>query len=199
MAVVIVLYDQLVFRPVVAWSDKFRVELVAAQAQPQSWVLDLISAGHGCFRRSAISRAASCNSSAAMSRNLSKQIPEPPRVGNAREQALRLGLEYRASGARGLGRLVGLRLCARNAWLGGFRGGGRGRLPNLFPRHDPDRGCQSHLGAHRRLCRACGRPLPSACSPWRNSWPLFRRTCSSPSSSWASPNTTSTPISGCRR
>ena len=35
MAVVIVLYDQLVFRPVVAWSDKFRVELVASQAQPE--------------------------------------------------------------------------------------------------------------------------------------------------------------------
>src|ERR1700737_1523956 len=39
MAVVIVLYDQLIFRPVVAWADKFRVELVAAQAQPKSWVL----------------------------------------------------------------------------------------------------------------------------------------------------------------
>jgi NitT/TauT family transport system permease protein len=42
MAVVIALYDQLIFRPVVAWADKFRVELVAAQAQPKSWVLDLI-------------------------------------------------------------------------------------------------------------------------------------------------------------
>jgi NitT/TauT family transport system permease protein len=42
MAVVIVLYDQLIFRPVVAWADKFRVELVAAQATPKSWVLDLL-------------------------------------------------------------------------------------------------------------------------------------------------------------
>ena len=42
MGVVIVLYDQLVFRPVVAWADKFRVELVAAQVQPRSWVLDLL-------------------------------------------------------------------------------------------------------------------------------------------------------------
>jgi len=42
MAVVIVLYDQLLFRPVVAWSDKFRVELVASQDQPRSWVLDLL-------------------------------------------------------------------------------------------------------------------------------------------------------------
>ncbi|MBI4725124.1 MAG: ABC transporter permease subunit, partial [Rhodomicrobium sp.] len=42
MAVVIMLYDQLMFRPVVAWADKFRVELVAAQATPKSWVLDVI-------------------------------------------------------------------------------------------------------------------------------------------------------------
>jgi NitT/TauT family transport system permease protein len=42
MAVVIMLYDQLIFRPVVAWADKFRVELVAAQATPKSWVLDLL-------------------------------------------------------------------------------------------------------------------------------------------------------------
>jgi NitT/TauT family transport system permease protein len=42
MAVVIMIYDQLIFRPVVAWADKFRVELVAAQAAPRSWVLDLL-------------------------------------------------------------------------------------------------------------------------------------------------------------
>ncbi|MFZ1110628.1 MAG: ABC transporter permease subunit [Rhodomicrobium sp.] len=42
MGVVIMLYDQLVFRPVVAWADKFRTELVAAQDQPESWVLDLL-------------------------------------------------------------------------------------------------------------------------------------------------------------
>ncbi len=42
MAVVIVLYDQLIFRPVVAWADKFRVELVAAQEAPKSWVLNLL-------------------------------------------------------------------------------------------------------------------------------------------------------------
>src|SRR5579862_6952040 len=37
MAIVIMLYDQLIFRPVVAWADKFRVELIAAQEQPKSW------------------------------------------------------------------------------------------------------------------------------------------------------------------
>ena len=42
IAVTILVYDQLVFRPVVAWADKFRFEMTAAQRQPQSWVYDLI-------------------------------------------------------------------------------------------------------------------------------------------------------------
>ena len=43
MALVILAYDQLLFRPLVAWSEKFRVELSAGQAAPaQSWLLDFI-------------------------------------------------------------------------------------------------------------------------------------------------------------
>ncbi len=42
MAVVITLIDQLFWRPVVAWSDKFRLEQNAAAESPQSWVYDLI-------------------------------------------------------------------------------------------------------------------------------------------------------------
>src|ERR1700761_5371129 len=41
-AVVILLYDQLVFRPVVAWADKFRFEQTASQDRPGSWVYDLV-------------------------------------------------------------------------------------------------------------------------------------------------------------
>ncbi len=79
MGVVIVLYDQLLFRPIVAWSDKFRVELVAAQAQPKSWVLDLV-------RRAQLVSVISEIMSRILqffSGNfsiLSKQIPEPPKV-----------------------------------------------------------------------------------------------------------------------
>lgn len=47
MSIAIVLCDQLLFRPMVAWADKFRYEQTASQAVPQSWVLDL-------FRRSAL-------------------------------------------------------------------------------------------------------------------------------------------------
>ncbi|MFL1557516.1 ABC transporter permease [Pseudomonas sp. O11] len=43
MVVVILLYDQFLFRPLVAWADKFRMENTASQgAAPQSWVLNLI-------------------------------------------------------------------------------------------------------------------------------------------------------------
>ncbi len=43
MVVVIVLYDQFLFRPLVAWADKFRMENTASQAgAPESWVLNLI-------------------------------------------------------------------------------------------------------------------------------------------------------------
>ncbi len=45
MTITILVYDQLLFRPMVAWADKFRFEQTAASIIPKSWVLDL-------FRRS---------------------------------------------------------------------------------------------------------------------------------------------------
>jgi NitT/TauT family transport system permease protein len=41
MGIVILLYDQFIFRPIVAWADKFRVETTASQSRPKSWVYDL--------------------------------------------------------------------------------------------------------------------------------------------------------------
>ncbi|MCP3710067.1 ABC transporter permease subunit [Paraburkholderia sp. CNPSo 3274] len=41
MSLAIVLYDQLLFRPLVAWADRFRYGDIAAQACPRSWLLDL--------------------------------------------------------------------------------------------------------------------------------------------------------------
>src|SRR5580693_2751738 len=41
MGVVILAYDQLVFRPIVAWADKFRFEQTAARDRPKSWVYDV--------------------------------------------------------------------------------------------------------------------------------------------------------------
>ncbi len=42
MTVVILIYDQLLFRPLVVWADNFRVEQTAAQTTPRSWFLYLL-------------------------------------------------------------------------------------------------------------------------------------------------------------
>lgn len=42
MAILIALYDQLLFRPIVAWADKFRAEQTASQEKPRSWVYDML-------------------------------------------------------------------------------------------------------------------------------------------------------------
>ncbi len=41
MTVVILIYDQFLFRPLVAWSDKFRCDQTASQMKPESWVLNV--------------------------------------------------------------------------------------------------------------------------------------------------------------
>ena len=42
MIAVIVLLDQFVWRPVIAWAEKFKVEQVESTDVPHSWVLDLL-------------------------------------------------------------------------------------------------------------------------------------------------------------
>jgi NitT/TauT family transport system permease protein len=42
MGIVILLYDQLLFRPLVAWVDRFRFEQEAGVAAPRSWVLTVL-------------------------------------------------------------------------------------------------------------------------------------------------------------
>jgi NitT/TauT family transport system permease protein len=42
MLVVILIYDQVLFRPLVAWADRFRFEQQAGVTPPDSWVLDVL-------------------------------------------------------------------------------------------------------------------------------------------------------------
>ena len=53
MIAVIVLIDQLVWRPAIAWSEKFKIEQVESAAQPHSPVLNLLRKSHvlARFRR----------------------------------------------------------------------------------------------------------------------------------------------------
>jgi NitT/TauT family transport system permease protein len=46
MTIVILIYDQLLFRPLVVWADRFRVEQTAAQSTPHSWFLELLRRSH---------------------------------------------------------------------------------------------------------------------------------------------------------
>jgi len=47
MIAVIVLLDQLVWRPVIAWAEKFKLEQVESTDAAQSWFLDLVAGSHG--------------------------------------------------------------------------------------------------------------------------------------------------------
>lgn len=49
MLIVIIAYDQLLFRPMVAWADKFKSQQQGAEEAPESWVIDM-------FRRTRLMR-----------------------------------------------------------------------------------------------------------------------------------------------
>jgi NitT/TauT family transport system permease protein len=50
MVAVIVLLDQFVWRPVIAWAEKFKVEQVESTDAPRSWVLNLVQHSGGLAR-----------------------------------------------------------------------------------------------------------------------------------------------------
>ena len=56
MVAVIVLIDQLVWRPVIAWAEKFKMEQVESATAPTSWMLDFLrrSRGIALFRKRAV-------------------------------------------------------------------------------------------------------------------------------------------------
>ncbi len=73
MTMAILLCDQLLFRPMVAWADKFRFEQSAAQAAPRSWVLDM-------FHRSVLLRRLSVPIAAALRRVTRARLNVPRSV-----------------------------------------------------------------------------------------------------------------------
>jgi NitT/TauT family transport system permease protein len=80
MLLVIIAYDQLLFRPVVAWADKFRFEQTASATAPESWMLDL-------FRRTRALRALSFPFAAfnKVVSNLHVVVPGPLRMASRRK------------------------------------------------------------------------------------------------------------------
>ena len=71
MLVVILIYDQLLFRPLVTWADRFRFEQEQNEEPPQSWVLTM-------FRRSELIDAAAAPFKQAL--RWSYRIAPPPRM-----------------------------------------------------------------------------------------------------------------------
>lgn len=84
MAIVILAYDQLIFRPIVAWADKFRFEQTAARQRPRSWVFDLWRRTRLLGRLTALLGAASgvaqARATAALPRRRSVSFRLPPVV-----------------------------------------------------------------------------------------------------------------------
>jgi NitT/TauT family transport system permease protein len=103
MAVVIVLYDQLLFRPIVAWADKFRFEQTSSQDRPQSWFYDLLRRTR-LFGRIAAPLVA-----------LMRRIPPLPRAPRVRLRGVSLDPRV-AKGIDGLWLALVLAAAAWGAW-----------------------------------------------------------------------------------
>ncbi|MGO9430358.1 ABC transporter permease [Rhodoblastus sp.] len=70
MLVVIIIYDQLLFRPIVAWADKFRFEQTASAEVPTSWLLDI-------FRQTRFLRTLATELSGAIESTTRIRLPLP--------------------------------------------------------------------------------------------------------------------------
>ena len=75
MLLVIIVYDQLLFRPIVAWADKFRFEQTPSATAPSSWVLDL-------FRRARALRALTraCRTALSALARIHLSLPRLPKL-----------------------------------------------------------------------------------------------------------------------
>ena len=80
MLLVIILYDQLLFRPLVAWSDKFRVELSSSGTAPHSWLLAAVRQTRRPSGHPASSWQAACTSSPTAPRAARHYAVQGPRT-----------------------------------------------------------------------------------------------------------------------
>src|SRR5215471_9432419 len=76
MLVVILAYDQLLFRPLVAWSERFRFEQTPGQAVPSSWLLIVIRRARWIQALAAVPRRL-------YRRAAARRAPRPPRPPDA--------------------------------------------------------------------------------------------------------------------
>ena len=80
MVAVIVLLDQFIWRPVIAWVEKFKVEQVESTDSPRSWVLNLVEHSSGLAKiRQKTLRPLEERLLLHFARKHSEEAPEQPR------------------------------------------------------------------------------------------------------------------------
>ena len=87
MAVTIVLFDQLVFRPLVAWAEKFHFEQTASAEPPRSWMLDLLRRTRLMAR---VGRPLGAGARWLASFRVMRELPRPPALSARGERTLDL-------------------------------------------------------------------------------------------------------------
>jgi len=111
LVLVIAALDQLVWRPLLAWADRFKVEMVESESPPTSWLYDLLRGSHvaGWF-------------STRVRRPLSERVDAwllrllPPSGGKALSAARRSWVLYLLAGAGGLGLAYGALRAGQMLW-----------------------------------------------------------------------------------
>ena len=150
MTVTIFIYDQLLFRPLVAWADKFRYEQTAAAVVPRSWIIDL-------FRRTKMLRAAgdsigAVTQAAARARVLGAVICSAARGAARSFPFARRPLVWNCPARRRLPRIGAAAICRGAIVMAGSVRRDRRWQHHFAARRRPHRHRDRHLGPGRS-CR----------------------------------------------
>ena len=180
MLIVILIYDQLLFRPLVAWADRFRFE-----QEPG----DAAAAIVGARRAAPLPAGRPADAAvrfvvAALAGARWSERAEPVKRAAAEAARLdRVSVGWRSSSrlprwrcGRSLRFVIAGHHARRHRHCAAARSG------DIEPCRRADRARQRHLGADRRLGRHPAARRRSSSSRWRNSSPPFRPICCSRSS-----------------
>ena len=85
MAFTILIFDQLVFRPLVAWAEKFHMELTASSDPPKSWMLDVLRHTRLMAR---VGRPLGEGARWIASFRITRALPQPPTLSRRGERTL---------------------------------------------------------------------------------------------------------------
>ena len=177
MLIVILIYDQVLFRPLVAWADRFRFEQEPGVLPPHSWVLTVLRRSRlvdrlirpfaSIWRRLLLAR---------WSKRTAPVMREPQKQHGW--ITFQWAIVVTALGAVALWQVGRFVIARHHAFRHRHRLASRAR--DLDPHCGPDRHRQRDLGADRRMGRHATRMSPISSSRWRSFSPRFRRICCFP-------------------